>query len=110
MPHPLRPLLRHWQTSPYENRLGMRIDKLLWFLRFARSRGAAQVMAQAGHVRLNGKRIDKASQHVAAGDVLTLPLARRVLVVEVICLPLRRGPASEAQSCYRVLDETALSP
>ena len=88
----------------------MRIDKLLWFLRFARNRTLAQAMAQQGHVRLNGKRIDKAHQAVAAGDILTLPLAHRVLVIEVIALPLRRGPASEAQSCYRVLDETACSP
>lgn len=88
----------------------MRIDKLLWFLRFARSRSVAQTMAQHGHIRLNGKRIDKAHQNVLAGDVLTLPLARRVLVIEVIALPQRRGPASEAQSCYRVLDETASCP
>ena len=88
----------------------MRIDKLLWFLRFARSRSVAQGMAQQGHVRLNGKRIDKAHQNVSAGDVLTLPLARRVLVIEVLALPERRGPAPEAQSCYRVLDETPANP
>ncbi len=67
-------------------------------------------MAQQGHVRLNGKRIDKAHQNVSAGDVLTLPLARRVLVIEVLALPERRGPAPEAQSCYRVLDETPANP
>lgn len=88
----------------------MRIDKLLWFLRFARSRTTAQDMAQQGHIRLNGKRIDKAHQRIAAGDVLTLPLARGVLVIEVLNLPGRRGPAPEAQSCYRVLDETPASP
>ncbi|MCB2062469.1 MAG: RNA-binding S4 domain-containing protein [Novosphingobium sp.] len=88
----------------------MRIDKLLWFLRFARSRTVAQSMVLAGHIRLNGKRIDKAHQAVAAGDVLTLPLPRRVLVVEVLALPVRRGPATEAQSCYRVLDEAGANP
>jgi len=88
----------------------LRIDKLLWFLRFARSRSIAQAMALAGHVRLNGKRVDKAHQQVATGDVLTLPLPRGVLVIEVLALPNRRGPAPEAQSCYRVLDETPASP
>ncbi len=88
----------------------MRIDKLLWFLRFARSRSVAQAMAQQGHLRLNGKRVDKAHQSIAAGDVMTLPLARQVLVIEILALPLRRGPASEAQSCYRVLDETVANP
>ena len=88
----------------------MRIDKLLWFIRFARSRSVAHDMAQGGHVRLNGKRLDKAHQSIAVGDIMTLPLARRVVVIEIIALPLRRGPASEAQSCYRVLDETVASP
>jgi ribosome-associated heat shock protein Hsp15 len=88
----------------------VRVDKLLWFLRFARSRSVAQAMANDGHLRLNGKRVDKAHQRVAAGDVLTLPLARRVLVIELLALPMRRGPAPEAQSCYRVLDETFASP
>ncbi len=88
----------------------MRIDKLLWFLRFARSRSVAHAMAQEGHLRVNGKRVDKAHQRIAIGDVMTLPLARRVMVIEIIALPIRRGPASEAQSCYRVLDETVASP
>jgi ribosome-associated heat shock protein Hsp15 len=39
-----------------------------------------------------------------------LPLPRGVLVAEVLALPHRRGPASEAQSCYRVLDERAANP
>jgi ribosome-associated heat shock protein Hsp15 len=33
-----------------------------------------------------------------------------VRVIEVLTLPLRRGPAGEAQSCYRVLDETRVNP
>ena len=88
----------------------MRIDKLLWYLRFARSRSAAQAMAQTGYIRHNGKRVDKAHQRISIGDVLTLPLQRKVLVVELLALPDRRGPAPEAQSCYRVLDETISSP
>jgi ribosome-associated heat shock protein Hsp15 len=88
----------------------VRLDKLLWYLRFARSRNLAQALAEQGHVRLNGKRVEKAHQRISAGDVLTLPLARKVLVIEVLALPTRRGPAIEAQSCYRVLDETVACP
>jgi ribosome-associated heat shock protein Hsp15 len=88
----------------------VRLDKLLWYLRFARSRNLAQALAEQGHVRLNGKRVEKAHQRISAGDVLTLPLARKVLVIEVLALPARRGPAIEAQSCYRVLDETVACP
>lgn len=82
----------------------MRIDKLLWYLRLARSRSVAQEMACAGHIRLNGQRVERAHRQVASGDVLTVPLGRAVRVIEVLSIPERRGPASEAQSCYRVLD------
>lgn len=88
----------------------MRIDKLLWFLRLTKSRAIAQAIAAEGHIRLNGRRIEHAHQKVASGDVLTLPLANSVHVIELLTLPVRRGPAPEAQSCYRVLDGTADFP
>ena len=82
----------------------MRIDKLLWFLRLAKTRPVAQALAEAGHIRLNGRRIDRAHQKVAAGDVLVLPVGPAVRVLRVVVLPTRRGPASEARACYEVLD------
>jgi ribosome-associated heat shock protein Hsp15 len=88
----------------------MRIDKLLWFLRFTKTRSIAQAMAEEGHIRLNGRRIERAHQKIACGDVLVLPLHAGVTVVEVVALPDRRGPAPEAQSCYRVLDEARANP
>lgn len=88
----------------------MRIDKLLWFLRFAKTRGIAQAWATEGHIRLNGRRVERSHQKVATGDVLTLPEPRGVRVVQIVQLPLRRGPATEAQECYRVLDETRHYP
>lgn len=88
----------------------MRIDKLLWYLRLAKSRSVAQAMAEEGHIRLNSRRIDRAHHKVAAGDVLTLPIGVGVRVIELLALPHRRGPAPEAQSCYRVLDEGGAYP
>jgi ribosome-associated heat shock protein Hsp15 len=88
----------------------MRIDKLLWYLRLAKTRSLAQTMAEEGHMRLNGRRVDRAHQKVAAGDVLTIPLGPRVRVIELLALPVRRGPAPEAQSCYRMLDERGAFP
>ena len=85
----------------------MRIDKVLWYLRLVASRKNAHHWAESGHIRLGGRRITKASAAVSAGDVLTLPYWTKVLVIELVQLPMRRGPASEAQSCYRVLDERA---
>lgn len=88
----------------------MRIDKLLWFLRLTKTRSIAQAMAEEGHIRLNGRRVDRAHQKVGAGDVLVIPLSRGVRIIELLTLPVRRGPAPEAQSCYRVLDEALDAP
>ena len=98
------------RTGPLGARIAMRIDKLLWFLRLAKTRSIAQAMAEEGHIRLNSRRVDRAHQKVAVGDVLTIPLGPNVRVIALIALPHRRGPAPEAQSCYRVLDETAAFP
>lgn len=88
----------------------MRVDKLLWFLRFAPSRNFAHTWVLTGHMRLNGQRIAKPGHAIRPGDVLTLPLPSRVQVIEIATLPLRRGPAAEMQTCYRVLDECLGNP
>ncbi|OCC24011.1 RNA-binding protein [Croceicoccus estronivorus] len=82
----------------------MRIDRLLWFLRFAKSRSLAQKWVEEGHIRRNGKRVERSGLPIMIGDILTLPLRSRVLVIELTCLPGRRGPPAEARECYRVLD------
>ena len=84
----------------------MRIDRLLCNLRFVRTRTLAAKLAQQGHLRRNGGRVTRPSQEVLVGDVLTIPLGSAVRLVEVLALPDRRGPAREAQACYRVLDRS----
>jgi ribosome-associated heat shock protein Hsp15 len=85
----------------------MRLDLLLVRLRFVSSRQFAQDWIEAGHMRRNGARVLKSSQPITPGDVLTLPMRTHVQVIEILALPERRGPAIEAQSCYRVLDAGA---
>ena len=85
----------------------MRIDHLLCFLRFTRTRNSARKLVDEGHIRLNGERVLRASRDIAAGDVLTLPLGKSVKLVEILVLPERRGPPREAQECYRELDPGA---
>ncbi|HEX2814676.1 MAG TPA: RNA-binding S4 domain-containing protein [Sphingopyxis sp.] len=82
----------------------IRLDKLLWYLRFARSRGLAQAMVAAGHIRLDGRRVTRPSAAVHAGATLVLPLGERIEVIRLLALPQRRGPAPEAQACYLKLD------
>ncbi|WP_147159435.1 RNA-binding S4 domain-containing protein [Novosphingobium sediminis] len=88
----------------------LRIDKLLWFLRFAGSRSLAQDWVAEGHIRLNGRRIERASTAVRCGDVLVLPLRSGVKVITVGHLPRRRGPVEEARGCYEVLDAAGTPP
>ncbi|MBX9898534.1 MAG: RNA-binding S4 domain-containing protein [Qipengyuania sp.] len=82
----------------------MRIDRLLCNLRFMRTRTLAARLVREGHLRRNGVRVMRPSQDVMVGDVLTLALGPAVRLVEVLALPQRRGPASEARDCYRMLD------
>ncbi len=51
----------------------LRIDKFLWFARLAKSRSVAQKMAEDGHIRLNGRRIERSHAPVRAGDLITFP-------------------------------------
>jgi ribosome-associated heat shock protein Hsp15 len=82
----------------------LRIDKLLFFLRLAKSRSLALSWAEAGHIRLNGRRIEKGSAAVRVGDVITMPLGEAVLTLKLLSVPVRRGPASEAQLFYQRID------
>jgi ribosome-associated heat shock protein Hsp15 len=84
----------------------IRIDKWLWHARFYRTRVLAQSAASAGLIRLNGQRVEKASANVGPGDVLTLPKGHEVVVVRVLGLASRRGPASDARLLYEILPET----
>lgn len=81
----------------------MRIDRFLFFIRLVKSRTLAQVVIEGGHVRIDGNRVEKPSEEVRAGSIVALPLRGKVRIVRVLALPRRRGPASEAQSCYEEL-------
>lgn len=78
----------------------LRVDKWLWYARFAKTRGVAQALAVSGHVRVNRAKIDSASHPLKIGDVLTIALPRGVVVVRVDAFGTRRGPASEARTLY----------
>ncbi|HXX26404.1 MAG TPA: S4 domain-containing protein [Pseudolabrys sp.] len=80
-----------------------RIDKWLWHARIVRTRRDAAALADAGHVRLNGKRITSNSQAVRSGDVVTLALDRSVRVLKVEGFCDRRGAAPAARTLYREL-------
>jgi ribosome-associated heat shock protein Hsp15 len=77
-----------------------RLDKWLWFARFAKTRTLATKLVTSGFVRVNGRRIDNAAKAVAVGDVITVALSRTTAVVRIDDLGERRGPATEARALY----------
>lgn len=49
---------------------------------------------------MDGSRVSKPAHALRAGVTLTFPQAKRILVVEVVALATRRGPAPEAKALY----------
>jgi ribosome-associated heat shock protein Hsp15 len=88
----------------------MRIDRFLFFIRLIKSRTQAQGVIGTGHVRIDGKRVEKPSEEVHVGSVIALPLRDQVRVLRVLTLPERRGPSPEARSCYEELGIDGASP
>lgn len=81
----------------------MRIDRYLHCIRVVKSRTLAQGLIDTGHVRIDGKRVEKPSEPVRVGSIIAFPLRDRVRVLRVTALPERRGPAAEARTCYEEL-------
>jgi ribosome-associated heat shock protein Hsp15 len=86
-----------------------RIDKWLWHARVVRTRSDAASLAAAGHVRINGRRVDGPSRKVRPGDVVTVALDRTVRVLKVLAFAERRGSANEARALCETL-EPSLGP
>jgi ribosome-associated heat shock protein Hsp15 len=87
-----------------------RIDRWLWHARVVRTRPAAASLANGGHVRINGRRIDAASQPVQVGDVVTVSLLRRVRVMKVTGFVERRGSDADARALYMDLEHQPPAP
>lgn len=82
----------------------IRVDKWLWYARFFKSRSLATQQVEKGKVRINRARIKKPSTMLKVGDVLTFKQGRQIRVVAVEDFGTRRGPAAEAQTLYRTIE------
>jgi ribosome-associated heat shock protein Hsp15 len=82
----------------------MRLDKFLWFARIVKTRSYAQAMAEEGHLRIDGRAIDRAAAPVRVGNILTFATHRgEVRTIRIEALPIRRGPPNEASACFQDL-------
>jgi ribosome-associated heat shock protein Hsp15 len=80
-----------------------RLDKWIWFARVVKTRSLAASLIEAGHVRVNGAKIDAPGRAVKVGDVLTISLERQVRVLKILDCGERRGPYEEARHLYEEL-------
>lgn len=83
-----------------EERASIRLDKWLWYARFFKTRTLAAKIVGAGHVRVNGTKVNKAATNVRIGDHLSFVQADRARILTIVALGERRGPAVEAQALY----------
>jgi ribosome-associated heat shock protein Hsp15 len=90
--------------------VSQRVDKWLWFARFFKTRSLAARLVETGGVRLNRVPLEKPSQLVKAGDVLTFPQGRAIRVIQVIAIGERRGPPAEARTLYEDLEPAPPRP
>jgi ribosome-associated heat shock protein Hsp15 len=88
----------------------IRIDRLLVYLRFARTRSAADALIVGRAVRCNRQHVLRGAHPVRIGDVLTLALGGTVRVIELLAIPDRRGSPAAALSHYREVDGDTLDP
>ena len=82
-----------------------RLDTWLWCARVLRQRTACAHLAASGLVRINRQPTAKPHARLRPGDVVTLPFAGAVRVLEVLALAARRGSPAEAAALYRELPE-----
>ena len=88
----------------------LRVDRLLVYLRFARTRSAADALIAARALRRNRQHVLRGSEPARVGDVLTLMVGGHVRVIELVALPRRRGSPAEARCHYREVDGCSLDP
>ncbi len=72
----------------------------MFFARFCKTRAVAAALIEKGGVRINRLPTDKAHARLRPNDVLTLGLPSGVIVVRILSLAKRRGPATEARALY----------
>lgn len=82
---------------------GQRLDKWLWFVRVIKTRTQAAGLVTDGKVRVNRVRVDKPSQTLRPGDVVTVSVRGHVRVLKMVAAGERRGPPAQARQLYEDL-------
>lgn len=97
---PAKRTTRKTKAEPAAPEARQRIDRWLWHARIVKTRVLAASLVAAGHVRVNGRRVESSAQAVCRDDVLTIALPSKVRVLRVIGFVGRRGGAALANTLY----------
>lgn len=84
-----------------EDVVWQRLDKFLFYARFCKTRAVAVELIEHGGLRINRQPTEKPHARLRPGDIITLPLPRGVVVVQVLVLAKRREGADQAQLLYK---------
>lgn len=77
-----------------------RIDKWLYFTRFAKTRSVAQQMIEGGHIAVNDEKVLKSSREIKIGDELTILRGSMRFFVRVAGFCEKRVGAPIAKTLY----------
>ncbi len=88
---------------PTAGSTGQRLDKWLWFVRVIKTRTQAAGLVTDGKVRVNRVKVEKPSQIVRPGDVVTVSVRGHVRVLKMVSAGERRGPPSQARTLFEDL-------
>ena len=86
----------------------MRLDAFLKVSRLVKRRSVAKDLCDAGGVRVGGAKA-KPGRELKAGDVLSVRLKRRRVVVEVVEIPRGNVPKERAHELYRIIEDSAVN-
>jgi ribosome-associated heat shock protein Hsp15 len=81
-----------------------RLDKWIWFARFARTRTSAQALVAGGRIRVEGRRVTASGHGLKRGDVLTIAAPHVTAIVKVLDFAVKRGGAAQARALYEVIE------
>ena len=93
------------KKAPVLASTSLRIDRWLFYCRFIKTHVLATAAVTGGHVKINDERATPGSR-IKGGDQIDLVREQLHYSLEVLEIPSRRGPATEARACYVEDEET----
>lgn len=82
----------------------MRLDRFLKESRLIKRRTQANKYCKEEYVRINNK-VSKPSKNIKTGDRIEISYPNKILLVEVLEIPEKGTPKSEAKNLYKILKE-----